>query len=159
MELLLYSSDTCETIILKCIEAIRELEKSKGFTDEEISYKYTHGMCGHLATAIRFILQACGKSDFRSQEFSLTPIGNHVMLKTGNFLCCNETYYDISGKFSSEQIEDYINNLSPYDNEKFVRINADKHNFTCIDEMYNIVKYDDKPLFSNNRKKSHSRRK
>ena len=42
--------DTSEEVILKFVEYIKDIEKARGLTEEQITAKYVHGCCEELAT-------------------------------------------------------------------------------------------------------------
>lgn len=55
-KLVLKSNEPTEENILAIINYVRALERENGLSDEEISYKYTHGDCTCLTTLINYFL-------------------------------------------------------------------------------------------------------
>lgn len=142
------SEDSRETVILKCVEIIFDLEaKKNGLTREEVIDKYTHGLCSHLAQAIKDILDRCGKTGAKTEHFSVSA--SHDMLTTGSTLKGDKLYFDICGQFDETTIDEHLASLTR--EVKFPHIYEQRHDLTCINAMYNSIALDGQMLFGNNR--------
>ncbi len=53
--------DTSEEVVLKFIEYIKNIERARGLSDEQITAKYVHGCCEELATETINILRVMRK--------------------------------------------------------------------------------------------------
>ena len=139
----LYRNDNNETVILKCIGTIFDLEeKINGLNREQVIYKYTHGMCGFLAQAIRIVLKQCGKSGVRQEHFNISA--SHDMLTIGSGITGDKIYFDICGKFDKSNIEEHLSGLDK--EEKYPEV--DRNDETCIGEMFKKLHLDGQLLFS-----------
>lgn len=89
--------DTDEQNILKLIELVKQKEKERGLSQEEIDFKYTHGFCAALANYIRASLLKC----FGFDAIMATRL-NH------SFISHNGASYDILGKKNVSEMHAFL---------------------------------------------------
>ena len=107
--LVLDEKDDLGSNVLKIIEFVKQVERERGLTDEEMVYKYTHGHCWVLATCVVETINRIFGEVKEVQEQSFAKFNTHwyVEVKTNE----GEFYYDICGKKTKEEVEAYMDNL------------------------------------------------
>lgn len=126
-KLILPNQNATEENILRIIEYVRQVEKSKGLTDEQISYKYTHGDCNCLADLIKTLLPDVKLKGFGSSNgdaHSCVAIkGNpDVDERLDRFIGEDFYYFDINGKKYYDEMCEYLANTFHTDVNK-IRVN------------------------------------
>ena len=126
--------DTDEQNILKLIEFVKQKEKERGLSQEEIDFKYTHGFCAALANYIRVSLLKCFGFD-----------ANMASRLNHSFISHNGAYYDILGKKNANEMYEFLeseyfkNGQPPFANadirEDYVEIEEMKHWKTYTNDM------------------------
>lgn len=100
--------DTSEEIILKFIEYIKEVERARGLTDEQIIAKYTNGCCADIEEAISDFLKINGIDSQTKRISCKIPSNNLGREDSPHYLVQisdtpdNYSYYDILGKHDSQ---------------------------------------------------------
>lgn len=107
--------DTDEQNILKLIGLVKQKEKERGLSQEEIDFKYTHGFCSALANYIRESLSKCFGFDT-----GMVSRLHHC------FISHNGASYDILGKKSESEMfaflqRGYFKNGQPLFENKNIR--------------------------------------
>ena len=105
-------SGSIEQQIEFIIKLVKEFErKYNGLTDEEISYKYTHGDCGCLATLIKRFIPKASVKGLGDGEYAHTVI----RIKDPNYISEERPVfhediilYDINGRKTYDEMVDYI---------------------------------------------------
>lgn len=59
--------DSSEVVVLKFIEYIKDIERKRGLTDEQITAKYVHGCCEELATETVSVLKAMNREGYKNK--------------------------------------------------------------------------------------------
>ena len=100
--------DSNEELILKFIEYIKNVERARGLTEEQIIAKYTNGCCGDLEEAITDFLKAKG-IDSQTKRISCKIPNNNLGRKDSPHYLVqisdtpeSYSYYDIIGKHDSQ---------------------------------------------------------
>ena len=125
-KLVLNSNDLEEINIRKIIEYVRQFEKEKGLSDEEITHKYTHGDCVCLAFLIKILLPSVKVKWFGScsdDAHCCIAIKGDPKLdsKLEDFIDEDLYYFDINGKKYYDEMREF---LSETFNTNISEINA-----------------------------------
>lgn len=73
-----------EDIILSFIEFVKDIERRRGLTEEQIIAKYAHGCCEQLQQAILKVVKTAGKSNCISRRISNCKVPKLPSLKGGS---------------------------------------------------------------------------
>ena len=116
-DLVLKVSDSIEENILKIIDFVNQYEKENGLTEEEILFKYSYLHHYHLAVVIVDILEKMyGKIRGLGIDKSEYAVNGkvwqaHSWVKYIDYENKKATYFDIFGKKSTEETNDFISLL------------------------------------------------
>ena len=105
--------DTSEEIILKYIEDLKEVERKRGLTDEQIIAKYTNGYCADLEEAVHNLLAMQNKGVITKKISCKIPENELGRRESPHYLVGihqgNEdiSYYDILGKHSESDLREF----------------------------------------------------
>jgi len=152
-------NDSTEQIILKFIEYVKDIERERGLSDEQIIAKYTYGCCANLANGIKYILKEKGiRCDYRTIDCNIPynecfgNKGPHCLIEIYNTDNLSDTeallsytssrlFFDINGKHDTQSIEEFANKFYIED-KKYCKI---------IKEMNDYEKDDSIPAFAADR--------
>lgn len=101
-DLFLSKTDTDEKNIKKIIKFVKNLEKENGLSEEEIKIKYTFGGCSILADTVRYVF-----ANVLGKEVEYSAVSGNG--KTHFFVILNDECFDINGKSSFFQLQDFVN--------------------------------------------------
>lgn len=115
-----------EENILSIVNFVREIEKKRGLTDEEIDYKYTHGFCSKLAQIVKDTMKEVLDVKISSKSFEelstpqnpfthvyLTPKRNKSETPNQSMslseAMANKKYIDICGVKKRADVLEFMN--------------------------------------------------
>lgn len=132
--------DSTESIILQFIEYVKEIERRRGLTEDQIIAKYSHGCCEQLQRGILDVARAFGKHciNRRISNCQMTKLenlsngGSHYVVETypedmstDEFLSekgsKNVRFFDITGKHNADWPLKFANEFY-IKNEKYIHI-------------------------------------
>lgn len=132
--------DSTESIILQFIEYVKEIERKRGLTEEQIIAKYSHGCCEQLQHGILDVARAFGKhcinrriSNCQMPKLeNLSNEGSHYVVETypedmstdeilSEKGSKNVRFFDITGKHNADWPLKFANEFY-IKNEKYINI-------------------------------------
>lgn len=131
--------DSTESIILQFIEYVKEIERRRGLTEDQIIAKYSHGCCEQLQHGILDVARAFGKncinlriSNCQMPKLKNLRSGSHYVIQTyPEDLSTDDIisgqgdektlYFDITGKHNADWPLKFANEFY-IKNEKYIHI-------------------------------------
>ena len=146
-------SDTTEQLIFKYLEYLKNVERARGLTDEQITAKYVNGRCGNLQMGIASVLKTMDREYATRKITCKAPEGienyvdgSHFVIELYDEKTGKSQYYDIRGKSDRESLNEFAENFyvkNPKYHHMAREVMSDYEMDEDVpDEAYNFI-YDD----------------
>ena len=119
--------DSSEEIILKYVDSLKEVERKRGLTDEQIIAKYTNGYCVDFEEAVHNLLSMQNKGAITKKISCKIPENELGRKESPHFLVGvrvddeKMSYYDILGKHSESDLREFSQHFY-IDNPQYIQM-------------------------------------
>jgi len=111
-------NDTSEQLIFKYLEYLKNIERARGLTDEQITAKYVNGRCENLMIGIANVLKTMDRQFATRKIKCKVPEGienyvdgSHFVIELQDEKSGKSLYYDIRGKSDREFLNEFAENF------------------------------------------------